>query len=207
MPPTPQPTTPTALIIVVCESVPTSVSGKHSRPRSFLLAYAVEEVLEIDLMDDADAGRHDAEGLESLHAPLHELIALAVALELARHVLLQRLRCAVMVDLHRMVDDQIDRHQRFDTPRIEPARLRHMAHRRQIAEQRYAGEVLQHDARDDEGNLLAARGMRPPLGQFEDMPLTDALTIAVTQQRFENDAQRHRQAIDTADVGGNQRRQ
>ena len=28
MPPTPQPSTPSPLIIVVCESVPTSVSGK-----------------------------------------------------------------------------------------------------------------------------------------------------------------------------------
>jgi hypothetical protein len=88
MPPTPQPTTPTALIIVVCESVPTSVSGKHSRPRRalyplLLLTHAVEQMFEIDLVDDADARRHDAEGLESLHAPFHELIALAVALELA----------------------------------------------------------------------------------------------------------------------------
>ena len=34
MPPTPQPRTPSPLIIVVCESVPTSVSGYATRPSS-----------------------------------------------------------------------------------------------------------------------------------------------------------------------------
>ena len=33
IPPTPQPTTPTPLIMVVCESVPTRVSGKHRPSR------------------------------------------------------------------------------------------------------------------------------------------------------------------------------
>ena len=50
---------------------------------------ALGEVLEIDLVDDADAGRDDLEGLERLLAPLEEFVALAVAVELefeiARH--------------------------------------------------------------------------------------------------------------------------
>ncbi len=33
MPPTPQPTTPAPLIMVVCESVPTRVSGKYTPSR------------------------------------------------------------------------------------------------------------------------------------------------------------------------------
>ena len=40
---------------------------------------ALGEVLEIDLVDDADAGRDDLEGLERLLAPLEEFVALAVA--------------------------------------------------------------------------------------------------------------------------------
>jgi hypothetical protein len=198
MPPTPQPTTPTALIIVVCESVPTSVSGKAQPPAGrLLLTHAVEQMFEIDLMDNADTRRHDAEGVERLHSPFHELIALAVTFELAAHVLLQGLWRTVMVDLYRMVDDQVDRHQRLDAPWIEPACLRHMPHRRQIAKQGHAGEILQHDTRDDQGNLLAARRPRPPLGKFEDVPLADPLSITVAQQRFENDAQGHRQASDS----------
>ncbi|KFB73620.1 MAG: hypothetical protein AW09_001114 [Candidatus Accumulibacter phosphatis] len=153
-----------------------------------LLTNAVEQMFEIDLVDDAHSRRHDAEGLESLHSPFHELIAFAVALELESHVLLQRLWRAVVIDLYRVVDDQVDRHQRLDAPRVESARLRHLPHRCEIAEQWHASEILQHDARDDEGNLLAAACARLPLGKFEDVLLADALAIAVTQQRFENDA-------------------
>jgi hypothetical protein len=39
------------------------------------------------------------------------------------------------------------------------------------------------------------------------VPLADPLSITVTQQGFENDAQGHRQASDIAYVGGRQGRQ
>jgi hypothetical protein len=42
--------------------------------------HALREVLEVHLVHDADAGRHDLEGVERLHAPLEELVARAVAL-------------------------------------------------------------------------------------------------------------------------------
>jgi hypothetical protein len=45
-------------------------------------------------------GRHDLERVEGLHAPLHELVALAVARELELHVEVEHVRRAVMVDLH-----------------------------------------------------------------------------------------------------------
>ncbi len=158
-------------------------------------------------MDDADSGRHDAEGVEGLHAPLHELIAFAIARELAAHVLLQRLRRPVMIDLNRMVDDQIDRHQRLDAPWIESALGRDVAHGRQIAEQRHAGEVLQDNARNDEWNLLAALPPGLPLRELDDVLLTHPQAVAVTQQRLEDNSQRHRQAIDVAEPGGGERRQ
>ncbi len=47
------------------------------------------EILEVHLVDDTDTGRHDREGLESLLTPLEELVALAVADELDRHVAVQ----------------------------------------------------------------------------------------------------------------------
>src|SRR5581483_5026546 len=47
---------------------------------------ALSEVLEVHLVADADAGRDDAERVEGLHAPLEELVALAVPLELELHV-------------------------------------------------------------------------------------------------------------------------
>ena len=87
MPPTPQPRTPRPLIIVVCESVPTRVSGYASRlPPSVLIEHHAAQVLEVHLVNDAGARRHDAEVAERLLAPAQERIALLVALELDRVV-------------------------------------------------------------------------------------------------------------------------
>src|SRR6185436_17855235 len=47
-----------------------------------LRMYATREIFQIDLMDDADARRHDLERVERLHSPFHELVALRVAAEL-----------------------------------------------------------------------------------------------------------------------------
>ena len=57
-------------------------------------------------MDDADAGRHDLERVECLHAPLEKLVALAVALEFHLQIFLQRIRAAGKIHLHRVVHDQ-----------------------------------------------------------------------------------------------------
>ena len=88
------------------------------------LVHAARQVLEVDLVHDAEAGRHDAEGVEGLHAPLHELVALLVALELELHVQVERLLGAVVVDHHRVVDHQVDRHQRLDRLRVLAQSLR-----------------------------------------------------------------------------------
>ena len=123
-----------------------------------LLMHAAREVLEVHLVDDADAGRHDLERVERLHAPFQELVALGVALELDLHVEVERVGRAVVVDLHRVVDDEVDRHERLDDLRVRAQFGGDVAHRGEIDEQRHAGEVLQHDARDDERNLVGTRG-------------------------------------------------
>ena len=87
MPPTPQPTTPSPLTIVVCESVPTSVSGyARRRPSDVSVKIDARQVLEVDLVDDAGVGRHDAEVAERVLAPAQERVALLVARELERRV-------------------------------------------------------------------------------------------------------------------------
>ena len=83
MPPTPQPTTPRPSIIVVWLSVPTSESGNATGPACVLAEeHDLGQVFEIHLVDDAGAGRHDAEVVERLLAPAEEFVALAVAREL-----------------------------------------------------------------------------------------------------------------------------
>jgi hypothetical protein len=111
MPPTPHPTTPSPLIIVVCESVPTRVSGYHT-PSFSSTPFA--RYSEIDLVHDADAGWHHAECLEGLLSPLQQLVALSVAFELEVEVHLQRRGGTEKIHLHRVVHDEIHRHKRLD---------------------------------------------------------------------------------------------
>ena len=62
------------------------------------------EVLEIDLMTDADARWYDFEAVEGLHAPLQKLITRAVAFELHLHVQAQRSWHAREVDLNGVIN-------------------------------------------------------------------------------------------------------
>ena len=115
IPPTPQPTTPSPLIMVVWLSVPTRLSG--SATPSFTIT-TLGEIFEIHLMHDSGGRRDDAEVLKRLLSPFQEFIALAIALEFLLHVVEEGGGGAVIVDLHGVVDDQIDRNQRIDFLRI-----------------------------------------------------------------------------------------
>ena len=44
-----------------------------------LAEHALREIFKIHLMHDADAGRHNLESFEGLHAPFQKLIALTIA--------------------------------------------------------------------------------------------------------------------------------
>ena len=154
MPPTPQPTTPRPLTIVVCESVPTSVSGNACEDAvARLAADDAGEVLDVHLVDDAGLGRDDAEVAEGALAPAQEDVALAVALIFELAVQLEGGRLAEVVDLHRVVDDELDGLQRVDVLRIAAERGDAVAHRREIDDGGHAREVLQQHARRRERDL------------------------------------------------------
>ena len=79
IPPTPQPTTPRPLIIVVWRI------GADQRVREQPLAVVpdhVGQILEVDLMDDSGGRRDDPEVGEGPLAPFEELVPLLVPLEL-----------------------------------------------------------------------------------------------------------------------------
>ena len=111
MPPTPQPSTPRPLIIVVWESVPDQRVGVGAQAAVAIsrLIDDLGEVLEVDLVADAGRRRHDAEVVEGLLAPAQERVALAVALELELGVDGEGARGAEGVDLDRVVDHQVRR--------------------------------------------------------------------------------------------------
>ncbi len=166
-----------------------------------LVEHALGEVLEVDLVDDTDAGRHDLEGVERLHAPLEELIALAVAGELEVEVLGQRVGVPGEINLDRVVDHEVDGHERLDDLRVLAELGDGGAHRGEVDEQGDAGEILEHDARDDERDLGGALLVGLPVGEFLDVGLLHLQAVAVPQHRFEHQADGHRQLGDRPDAG------
>ena len=115
-------------------------------------------------MDDADAGRHDLEAVERLHAPLQELVARAVAPELDLHV--QRAARRALDHSSTCTEWSTTRSTGTSgsmTPGSRPRPGDGGAHRGEVDEQRHAGEVLQDDAGDDEGDsaVRSARGFQP----------------------------------------------
>jgi len=171
--------------MVVCESVPTRVFGVED---AFLLEDELGEVFQVDLVDDADGGRDDAEGLEGLHAPLEELVALGVAAELLAEVLEEGVGGTGAVDLHGVVDDEVDGDERLDHGAILAELGDGLAHGGEVDEQRHAGEVLQHDARDDEGDLGVDRLRGVPLGEGPDVLLGHGDAVAVAEDGLQHEA-------------------
>ena len=162
-------------------------------PRA-IAEHALGEILQVHLMDDADARRHDLERIERLHTPLQKFVALAIARKLKIEILRQGIGRAREIHLYRVVDDEVDGDERFDDLRILPELDDRRAHRGQIDQQRHSGEVLQYNARDDERDLLRARSLRIPTREIPDGGLGDALAVAIAQQRLQHEADRNRQA-------------
>src|SRR5471032_964872 len=161
-----------------------------------IFVHAARQVFEVDLVDDAEARSHDAEGVEGLHAPFHELVARVVAREFQLHVQVQRALFAEMVDGDGVVDYQVDWHQRFDFLGVDAHLVGDVAHCGQVSQQWHTGEVLQHDARHYERNLVGTVAGRCPVGQLLDVFFGDFFAIAVTQHGFQHNADRDRQAGD-----------
>ena len=142
------------------------------------------EVLEVDLVHDPHAGRHDAEAVERALRPAQQLVALAVALVLAVDVARIREIRPERVDLHRVVDHEVARHQRVDTRRVA-ARARHRgAHRSEVDDGRDAREVLEHDARRLERHRRAGGSVLRVAGERLDVALGLTCSPPLWRSRF-----------------------
>jgi hypothetical protein len=106
-----------------------------------------------------------------------------------------------------VIDDEIDRHERLDQLRIFLQLLHRVAHRGEIDQERDAGEILQDDARDDEGNFVGDGRLRVPVGQRADVVFADPFSVEITQHRLEHDADADRQFRDRPHAGFFQRGQ
>jgi len=158
--------------------------------------HAAREVFHVDLVHDADAGRHHLEGVERLHAPFQELVAFLVALEFDLHVEIECIGATVFVDLNGMVNHHVHRHQGLDFFRVLVGARGGRSHGGKVGQQGHAGEILQQNPRHGKGNLLGAFAIRLPVRQLLDVFGCDFHPVAIAQDRLQHDADRHRQTRD-----------
>ena len=139
-------------------------------------------------MDDAGVGGDDGEVVESGLAPAEEGVALFVALEFQERVCFKGLCGAELVDLYRVIDDQLDGLQRIDRRRIATEIFHGVAHGRQVYDAGHAGEVLQEDSAGSEGDfffLLVAVGVViAPCGESVDVFGADVASVFGAQEIF-----------------------
>src|SRR6266403_5456529 len=153
----------------------------------------VHQVLEVDLVHAPDPWRDDLQSVEGAHSPFEEFVPGAIARELDAHVELERIGHSREVNLDRVIDHQIDRHQGLDQLGRLVELADRAAHRREIHHQRDAGEVLQEHARHHERDLLGPLRLRLPRRQGPDVLLAHPFAVEVAQQRFEDDADTDRE--------------
>ena len=127
--------------------------------------HALRQVFDVDLVDNAGSGRHDAQVAERLLRPVQKLVALAVALELDLAVAQHGAGDAGEIDLHRVVDHQVDRDERVDLLRVFAQAGQGGAHAGQVVEHRDAGEILQQHPPREEAHGGALGVLRLPASQ------------------------------------------
>ena len=128
--------------------------GEEGTVGLFFRKDAAGEVFEVNLVNDTDAWRDDAEGLESLLAPFQKFVTFAIPFKFVLHIEHEGLWGAVDIDLDGVIDDKIDGNEGFDELRIFFEPSDGIAHRGKIHEEGYAGKVLEDDAGDGEGNFF-----------------------------------------------------
>ena len=149
--------------------------------------HALCEVLEVYLVDDTNAWWDDAECVKGLHPPLHELVALCVALEFNFHVAAESFRALGHIDLDGVVYDEVNGNKWFDDAGVFAERIDCAAHRRHVYEERNASEVLKDHTGYHKWNFIGPLCCGAPVCQCVDIGFGNALAIAVAENRLKYD--------------------
>ena len=103
---------------------------------------AARQIFKVHLMDNTDARRNNPECFKCLLAPFQKFIAFAVALEFHVKVQLHRVGPAIVIDLHGVIDDEIDRNKGFDNAGLAAKPRNRTPHGCKIDKEGNSGEVL-----------------------------------------------------------------
>ncbi len=144
-------------------------------------------------MNDARSGRHDPQIAKRPLRPPEKAVPFAVALVIALHVEAQRVGDAEHVDLHRVVDNEIDEDVGVDASGVA-AHARHLGPQgRQVGDDGDARKILQQHPRRQVGQLdLRILGW-PPAGERLDIGSGDDLAIAAPEHVLEQHFDRERE--------------
>ncbi len=157
------------------------------------------QIFQVHLVADTGAGGDNTEVFKRRLAPFQELIALLVAFIFAFNVLLESIFIAEIVHHYRVVDDQINGHQRVDGVGVGAKRLGGVAHGGQVDHCWNAGEVLHQNARWAVSNLVLGRALVvQPVCKCLNVLLSDGRAVFVAQQVLEQNLQRGGQTRNVA---------
>ena len=159
------------------------------------------EVLQVDLVHDAGARRHDLELVEGALAPPQELVALLVAAVLEVDVALERVGRAEHVDDHRVVDDELGGRERVDLGRVAAELGDGLAHGREVHDARHAREVLHDHPRRGELDLRVRLGTGVPARERADVVGGDVGAVLGAEQVLQEHLQAEREAFGPFDGG------
>ena len=133
------------------------------------------QALEVNLMHDAGVRGHDGQVAKGRLSPTQEGVTLPVARELDLVIARQCLAMALLVDLHRVVDNQLAWQQGIDAGGIAAHAARSIAHGSQIYDGGHPGKVLENYPGWHEGYLGGGLGLGRPARHRCDVGGGDAL--------------------------------
>ena len=146
------------------------------------------QVFEVDLVDDAGAGRDHTEVVKRALRELEQLIALDVPLQLQLDVELERLFGPEVVHLHRMIDDEVAGDDGIDPVGIALHPGHRVPHRGEVHHAGHACKILEDDSRRHERDLASRAACPAPSGQVADVRLRYEAVARVTESVLEQHA-------------------
>ena len=175
--------------MVVCESVPTSVSGYAvSSPNCSRSCTTGARYSRFTWWTIPVPGGTTLKLSEGALGELEQLVALDVALQLELHVEPEGALRAVVVDLDRVVDHQVAGDDRIDPLGIALHPRHRVAHGGEVHHAGHAGEVLEHHPGRHERDLAPGGAFAVPACQIADAVLGDHAAAGVSKRVLEEDA-------------------
>jgi DUF971 family protein len=124
------------------------------------------------------------------------LIPLFVSFKLQGYILAERLGGAIVVDLNRVVDDQIAGDHRIDPLWLASHRRHRVAHRREVDDARNAGKVLEDHAGRHERDFGGASWPAGPLADLKNVLDRNETSTGVSEGVLEQDPDRKGNSVD-----------